>query len=187
MNTPRARIEYVRSLVLDYQPVTRNTIRSDLEKYYRKRRAALGKELENGIFNVAFTSDVWSGRARKDYISVVIHYIDNDWVLNKRIIGFRLLDVRHTGVDIAQCIVNMLEDYTLQNRVIAFTMDNASANDRAIDILRPLVSGHYDSLLHQIYACHIINLIVKAGLKEIEDQIHRLRYAISYLKSSNVR
>ena len=66
-------IEYVRSIVPNYQPVTRNTIRSDLEKYYRKRRAALLKELENGTFNVAFTSDVWSGRARKDYISVVIH------------------------------------------------------------------------------------------------------------------
>ena len=73
-----ARIEYVRSLVPDYQPVTRNTIRSDLEKYYRKRRAALLKELENGTFNVAFTSDIWSGRAREDYISVVIHYLDND-------------------------------------------------------------------------------------------------------------
>ena len=91
-----ARIEYVRSLVPDYQPVTRNTIRSDLEKYYKKRRAALVKELENGTFNVAFTSDVWSGKAREDHISVVIPYIDNDWVLNKRIIGFRLLDVRHT-------------------------------------------------------------------------------------------
>ena len=73
-----AHIEYVRSLVPDYQPVTRNTIKSDLENYYRQRRAALGKELENRIFNVAFTSDVWSGRAREDYISVVIHYIDND-------------------------------------------------------------------------------------------------------------
>ena len=69
---------------------------SDLEKYYRKRRAALVQELERGTFNVAFTLDVWSSRARKDYISIVIHYIDNDWVLNKHIIGFRLLDVRHT-------------------------------------------------------------------------------------------
>ena len=50
-----------------------------------------------------------------------------------------------------------------------------------------IVSRHHDSLLHQRYACHIINLIVKADIKEIEDQIHCLRYAISYLKSSNVR
>ena len=122
-------IEYVRSLVPDYQPVTRNTSRSDLEKYYRKRRAALVQELEKGTFNVAFTSDVWSGRAKENYISAVIHYIYNDKVLNKRIIGFRLLDVRHIGVNIAQCIINMLEDFTLQICVIAFTMDNPSFND----------------------------------------------------------
>ncbi|MCV5003231.1 hypothetical protein OFM39_26575, partial [Escherichia coli] len=60
-----AHIEYVRRLVSDYQPVTRNIIRSDLEKYYRKRWATLVKELENRTFNVAFTSDIWSGRARK--------------------------------------------------------------------------------------------------------------------------
>ena len=64
-------------------------------------------------------------------------------------------------------------------------MDNASSNDRAINILRPLVSGYHNSLLHQRCACHIINLIVKADLEEIEDQIHRLWYTISYFKSTN--
>ena len=105
--------------------------------------------------------------------------------LHKRIIGFRLLDIRDTSVNIAQRLVNVLEDFTLQNRVIAFTMDNASPNDKAIEILRPLVSGYNDSLLHQRCTCHVINLIVKAGLKGIEQYIHRLRFAVSYLKPSN--
>ena len=67
-----AHIEYVRSIHPDYQPITRNTTRSDLTQYYNKRRAALVQELEKGTFNVAFTTDVGSGRAREDYISVVI-------------------------------------------------------------------------------------------------------------------
>ena len=53
-----AYIEYVRSLVSDYQPVARNTSRSDLKKYYKKRRAALVQELERGTFNIALTSDI---------------------------------------------------------------------------------------------------------------------------------
>ena len=70
-------IEYVRSIYPDYQHikyVTRNTTRTDLEKYYNKRQAALVEELDRGTFNVAFTSDVWSSRVREDYISVVILY-----------------------------------------------------------------------------------------------------------------
>ena len=47
-----AHIEYVRSLVRDYQPVTRNTSRSYLEKYYKKKRAALVQELERGTLTL---------------------------------------------------------------------------------------------------------------------------------------
>ena len=50
---------------------------------------------------------------------------------------------------------------TLENLVIALTLDNALANNNAIEILRPLVSGYQDELLYQMCACHIINLIVK--------------------------
>ena len=80
---------------------------------------------------------MWSSRVRKDYISIVIHYIDNDWVLHKHIICFCLVDVRHTCVNIAQRIVKVLEDFSLQNCVIAFSMDNALSNDEAIEICMP--------------------------------------------------
>ena len=42
-------------------------------------------------------------------------------------------------------------------------------------------------LLHQRCACHIINLIVKSGLKRIKFYIEAFRTAISYLNSSNHR
>ena len=51
---------------------------SDLTEYYNRRWAALIEELEKRTFNVVYTSNIWSGRAREDYIRVVIHYIDND-------------------------------------------------------------------------------------------------------------
>ena len=63
-----AHIEFVRSIYPGYQPMTRNTSRSDLEKYNNKRRATLVEKLEKGTFNAAFTSDVWSGRATEGYI-----------------------------------------------------------------------------------------------------------------------
>ena len=41
--------------------------------------------------------------------------------------------------------------------------------------------------LHQRCACHIINLIVKSGLKRIKLYLEAFRTAISYLNSSNQR
>ena len=31
--------------------------------------------------SVALTSDIWSGNAKEDYISVVAHYVNVDWEL----------------------------------------------------------------------------------------------------------
>jgi hypothetical protein len=42
-------------------------------------------------------------------------------------------------------------------------------------------------LMHQHCACHIINLIVKSGLKRIKDQLEDFRRAILWLNSSNQR
>ena len=125
---------------------------------FNERRQALIEEINNSTFNVAFIFDIWSGRAKKDYLSVVIHYIDSDWVIQKRIIGFRLVDTSHTSIAICECILNLLVDYDLTKHVIAVTLDNA------IDFLRLLV-------FHQRCACHIINLIVKSGLKHIQEPI----------------
>ena len=69
----------------------------------------------------------------------------------------------------------LIIDYDLGNRVIAVTLDNASMNNVAIEILRPLVSGYHDELLHQRCACRIINLIVKACLDLVHEPVEKIR------------
>ena len=64
-------------------------------------------ELENNTFNVALTSDIWSGRAKEDYLSIVVHYVNVEHVLQKRIIGFRLVDTSHTSQAISDSTKNV--------------------------------------------------------------------------------
>ena len=161
--------------------------RSDIVALFNKRRQALIEEMNSGTFNVALTSDIWSGRVKEDYLSIVIHYTDSDWVIQKRIIGFRLVDTSHTSTAICECILNVLVDYVLTERVIEVTLDNAAANSLAIDFLRPLVKGFHEELFHQQCACHIINLIVKSGLKRIQEPIQKIRDSIKYLNAKNSR
>ena len=80
----------MKSLITQFQPVSRNTNRSDI--------------VQKGSFYVALTLDVWSGRAKEDYISVLAHYVDDDWNLQKRIIGLRLLDVSHNDQNLCERI-----------------------------------------------------------------------------------
>jgi len=57
-----------------------------------------------------------------------------------------------------------------------------------MNILTPVFNSYAQSfLLHQRCACHIINLIVKCGLKRLEGLISNFRTAISFLNASNQR
>ena len=57
--------------------------------------------LKNSVLSaassVALTSDIWSGNAKEDYISVVPHFVSADWELQKKVIGLRLIEVKHTS------------------------------------------------------------------------------------------
>ena len=62
----------------------------------------------SGASSVALTSDIWSGNAKEDYISVVSHYVSDYWELQKKVIGLRLIEVKYTDENIAErvtCVV----------------------------------------------------------------------------------
>ena len=63
----------------------------DLVKYHTGLRDKL-IETFVGVSFVALTSYIWSDNAKEDYLSIVAHYVNLDWQLEKRIIGFRLIN-----------------------------------------------------------------------------------------------
>jgi hypothetical protein len=142
---------------------------------------------------VCFTSDIWSGSAKEDYLSVVFHFVTEDWELEKRVAGMRLIDCSHTGINIAERIMQVISEYSMSSKVFSITLDNASANAFAMTELVPHLVPYVTfsltaaGLMHQRCACNIINLIVKSGLKRIKYQLKDFRRAISWLNSSNQR
>jgi len=183
-----------------YKRVTRFSTARDLSKLYNEKMLHLKAAVMPGVSSVCLTSDIWSGNAKEDYIAVVAHYITSDWELKKSVIGFKLIEVSHNGINIAECISGVLRDWGLLDKVFSVSLDNASSNTTAMLALTPLLDGYlgYDvdpsdhtkkvyHVVHQRCACHIINLIVKSGLKRLKPCIEIFRTAINFLNSSNQR
>jgi hypothetical protein len=57
-----------------FKSVSRQTTTRDLEKYWLARRYELIDKLKY-VSSVCLTSDIWSGNAKEDYLSVVVHYV----------------------------------------------------------------------------------------------------------------
>ena len=73
-----------RAFCPQYEPVSRTTTRSDLMSLYKKKLAVVKESFKNVKFSFALTSDVWtSSHQRTSYISVVAHYLDDSYCLNK--------------------------------------------------------------------------------------------------------
>ena len=60
--------------------VSRQTTTRDMLKYFTDWKAKLVETVSSASVNcVCLTSDIWSGNAKEDYLSVVAHYINSDW------------------------------------------------------------------------------------------------------------
>jgi hypothetical protein len=170
-----------------FKKVSRQTTCRDFVKFFNDRRKIVVECLQY-VSSIAITSDIWSGDAKEDYLSVVAHYVSKDWVLEKRVIGLRLIETSHTGENIAERVMSVLEDYGVANKVFSVTLDNASSNTKAMDRLSSSLSSYVGTLfLHQRCAYHIINLIVKCGLKRLEPYLDSFRTTIAFLNASNQR
>lgn len=114
---------------------------------------------------VCFTSDLWTSINTDGFICLTVHFIDNDWCLQKKAISFSFMPPPHDGISIFDKLQSLLAEWNLDSKVFSFTLDNASANNVAVDFLRNhlnlcsglLCSGEF---FHICCTAHIINLIV---------------------------
>ena len=68
---------------------TRNTIRTEIFRIVEEHKQLLIVIFSSMPCKVSLTSDCWEALTGNHYICVTAHYIDSDWILQKRIIGFK--------------------------------------------------------------------------------------------------
>ena len=67
--------------------------------------------------------------------------------MEKRINGLTLIESSHTGENITECIIKVIEEFELSEKIFSITLDNASANTSAMNVLKPLLSTYAPSFL----------------------------------------
>ena len=125
--------------------VSRQTTTRDLSKLFTERRNILKNSMLSSASSVALTSDIWSGNAKEDYISVVAHYVSADWELQKKVIGLRLIEVKQTGENIAERVACVVEEFGLIDKIFSVPLDNDSSNAKAMETLTPMFASYLGS------------------------------------------
>lgn len=172
------------------QLVSRVTIAKDCVKLY----ADLKKELKSGLSlnaqRICLTTDTWTSLQNLSYMVLTAHFIDHNWKLQKRILNFCAIS-SHKGVAIGNVIESCMLDWGIQ-KVFTMTVDNASSNDTCIAHLKKRLSKKQafvlDGDFFHIRCCaHILNLVVRDGMKEERGSIEKIRLAVRYIRGSPQR
>jgi hypothetical protein len=146
----------------------------------------LKENFKNVQFSFALTSDIWTSSHQKtSYISVVAHYLNNSYCLNKRVIGFRVMNDSHTGTAIANHILEVVNDFEIKNNILSIPLDNASSNTNEIEVLTPqLQTYNAGYVIHQRCVCHIISMVVRDGITVVRKFLDNICAAIRFVTST---
>ena len=98
-------------------------------------------------------------------------------MLNKRIISFKTINTPHNGKSIATLINDEIIDLGIRDKIFIITLDNASNNDVTIQRLKRFwqIKDDHAKLFHIRCCAHILNLIVKDGLKQVDSTLEKIR------------
>lgn len=161
------------------------TIR-DILVFHEDHVAGLKEEFTGGDLSFALSCEIWgTSYHRMSYLCVAAHYVDGDHILNKRVIGFKLIDGAPTAEAMARRILDVAMEYGIENRIVSVTLGDGLADAETMDALAPLLgwyTGGFVFLQRCIFS--ILNDIVRAGLAEMAGPLDAIRSAAVYVSSS---
>ena len=110
--------------------------------------------------------DLWTSPGGKALVGVVFHYLSDDLKVCNLLAGMRQIKGSHSGKNIVEAVIPIIQAMSVIDRLGFFIGDNASTNDTAIrailNQLRPDIEES-DSRRVRCFG-HIINLAAKAFL-----------------------
>lgn len=75
----------------------------------------------------------------ESYLTITVHYVSDEWILKSRILGSTQLQDRHTGENLSQWILTMLNKFGADpSKIVAVVHDNASNMVSAMQMLSQL-------------------------------------------------
>jgi hypothetical protein len=85
---------------------------------------------------ISLTFDLWSYLTTDRYIRLTTHYIDANWILQKRVLNFSFMAPPHNGPSLCKNVLTMIQEWGIDTKILSITLDNASANDNFVVLLK---------------------------------------------------
>ena len=98
-------------------------------------------------------------------LAVIGHFVSHTGEAKSCLLGLRHIEGRHSGENMAQSVITIIEDYGIKDLLGYFVLDNVSSNDTCVQEILKQLQPTADPKKRRLRCFgHIVNLAAKAFL-----------------------
>ncbi|KAJ6096882.1 hypothetical protein N7486_007628 [Penicillium sp. IBT 16267x] len=127
--------------------------------------------------------DCWTSPFQDAFMAIIGYFIDQEWEYREVLIGFEPLSGTHSGVNLGEVVLQILQKHQITDRVLAVTTDNASNNKTLIAAASPK-----NDTTESVWSDDRVRLLRARQQKhEIADTLNKVRGLAVYINGSPQR
>ncbi|OWT42446.1 BED zinc finger domain-containing protein [Pochonia chlamydosporia 170] len=157
---------FVWQTIDNWLPNSPSTIRSCTLRTYETQKLRVKRETQLALSKVHFTVDLWTSPNALAILGIVAHYTSESGQLEYSVLALRELDGKHSGPNMADCVMEIINDYGIASKVGYFMMDNADNNGTMMKYQIVYNAEHHRLRCNG----HIINLAAQSFLFQTNDE-----------------
>ena len=117
------------------------------------------KGILKNVSDLSITTDLWSSNQQESYISITVHWLDENMKMQNAVITTEEMPETPSGVNLKDSILNCLRTYGIEKKVVVTVADNGS---NVVSVLESLVPSRLSCFAHSL------QLGIKAGLSKVQ-------------------
>jgi hypothetical protein len=160
-------IEFIRLILCankDQKLPSSSTVTNRILKLREVSEKAIIRRLPPAPQKVAIVLDGWSAPRRDGFLAIKAYWV-TDWHMREALIGFEPCYGAHSGADLAKIVIDRLTYFKIEERVIAFTTDNASNNKTMSESVNSAIESlcNQVGIVNEIALCPCISHVIQLG------------------------
>lgn len=136
-------------------------IRDRLRGFVTENQQETLQQLPSGA-KISISLDFWTSPFKYAFMAITAYFLDQKWEYREVLLGFEPIFGSHTGVNLGDIVLQILQKHQIADRVLAVTTDDASNNKTLVAAVNDSIKKlqiETDSTIVQVPClAHVIQL-----------------------------
>ncbi|EYU21540.1 hypothetical protein MIMGU_mgv1a002740mg [Erythranthe guttata] len=160
----------------NYREVTKSEVLTEGKKEFANMMKELRSIFASPSRRVSLALDVWRKEGGFTYVRVTAHWMDSDWSMQRRIIGFKPLEFPISGANVSDPIKSFIEAWAINDKISSVTVDDVTDCADAVGDLKNFIHPILDGKLFRVRCvCRVLSSCILEGLKVVRRHINKIR------------